>query len=433
MKTRSRSTTSNFSAGAKKVDQYSYPSGVFIETSTVASSTGTYASITEVITDEEPRRKSSGFCKHERSRAALLPYDGTFGFIEGRRYVYTYGGHYLAKEILSPRIALLTDKLAVDSIDWGNLSFTAMRHMRPTLNSGSLDLVNFIRELPHPKHMLRKWRKWISEIRSDGFKRFLEWRWNQLRNNRNKWARKAANANLWYQFGLRPFIQDCVQLMENLILLEGKVRQLVLDEGKLRIRHYSQSLTNVVKLRNDGAEVEVYWADAYKNQLNRKDEWLRRPVYHATVSYRADVSELKGFMGQIRGYISAFGLDRITATIWEAIPFSFLVDWFVDVGGFLDSIDETLFGALPILVSDFSHSVKFEYQTTITWKCWVTQSLPGSTPKVFAQSPIGIHSVKYYERRANGEYPTLVDLQSARSLTLNKISLAASLVVSKKG
>jgi hypothetical protein len=352
--------------------------------------------------------------------------------VEGRKYVYTYGGCYLAKEILSPRIGLLTDSLPVDSVDWGNLSFTAMRHMRPTLNEG-LDLVNFIRELPSPKSMLRKWRRMIAEIRSDGFKRFLEWRWNQLKNNRNKWARKAANVNLWYQFGLRPFIQDCVQIYENLVSVEAKVKVFLLNAKRLYIRHYSQSLTNVVKLRNDGAEVEVYWNDAYKNQLNRKDEWLTRPTYHATVSYRADVSELEGFMGQVRGYISALGLDRITATIWEATRFSFLVDWFVDVGGFLDSIDEDLFGALPILISDFSHSVKFEYQTTITWKCWVTQSLPGSTPKVFAQAPIGIHSVKYYERRANGEYPTLIDLQSARALSLNKVGLAASLVLSKKG
>lgn len=432
MKTRSRPVSSNYSAGAKKVDQYSYPSGTFIESATVASATGSYASITEVITDEEPMRRSSGYCKHEKTRTTLLPFDSTFGFVEGRRYVYTYGGCYLAKEILLPRIGLLTDTLPVDSIDWGNLSFTAMRHMRPTLNKG-LDLVNFLRELPRPKNMLRKWRKMIDEIRSDGFKRFLEWRWNQLRNNRNKWGRKAANANLWYQFGLRPFIQDCVQIQENLVSLEAKVEKLLLDEGKLRIRHYSQSLTNVVKLRNDGTEVEVYWNDSYKNQLSRKDSWLERPTYHATVSYRADVSELKGFMGTVRGYISALGLDRITATIWEAIPFSFLVDWFVDVGSFLDGIDEKLFGALPILISDFSHSVKFEYQTSITWRCWVTQSLPGSTPKVFAQAPIGIQSTKYYERRANGEYPSLVDLQSARSLTLNQVGLAASLVLSKKG
>lgn len=433
MKTRSRNITSNLPAGSKRIDQYSYPSGTFIESATVASSASTYASITEVITDEDPKRKYSGFCKHERTRVSLGPFDSTFSFVEGRKYVYTYGGPYLAKEILVPRIGLLTSTLPVDTIDWSSLSFTAMRKMKPTLNEGGLQLASFIAELPKPTRMLRKWRRWVDEIRSDGFKRFLEWRWNQLKNNRNKWGRKAANVNLWYQFGLRPFIQDCVQIYENLRSLEDKVKVLLLNENRPVVKHYSQSLTNVVKLRDNGNEVEVYWNDAYKNQLNRKDQWLERPTYHATVVYRTDVSELKGFMGTIRGYISALGLDQITSTIWEIIPFSFLVDWFVDVGGFLDSIDDKLFGALPILVSDFSHSVKFEYQTTITWKCWVTQSLPGSTPKVFAQCPIGIQQVKYYERRANGEYPTLVDLQSARSLTLNKVGLAASLVLSKKG
>jgi hypothetical protein len=275
--------------------------------------------------------------------------------------------------------------------------------------------------------MRRKWRKIIGDIRQDGIRKYLNHLWNQLKNNPNLIPRRAANLNLWYQFGLRPFIADLTLMHDNLATIERRIEEMLREAGKPRTKHFSRFLD--VNRSQLGKETEVWHDGDYKNQLNQKFEWLARPVYHATVTYILDADELRGIMGTVRGYISTLGLDKILSTVWEKIPFSFIVDWFFNVGDYLDSLDNELFGALPILILDFSHSVKWEYQTTILWKCWVTESLPGSTPKVYAMTPLSQCKTLYYERRA--EAPALHDFSTARGLTVNRVGLASSLIISK--
>ena len=153
MKHKSRTLTSSLHTGSKRVDQYSYPSGTFIETATATSVAASYTSLQEEIDYDEPRRQGSGYCKHTASRLSLSNADVTFGFVEGRRYVYSYQGGYLAKEILIPRIGYATQTIPFDTIDWNNLSFQAMQRMQPDLSKGLL-LGAFLAELPKPKAML---------------------------------------------------------------------------------------------------------------------------------------------------------------------------------------------------------------------------------------------------------------------------------------
>ena len=43
--------------------------------------------------------------------------------------------------------------------------------------------------------------------------------------------------------------------------------------------------------------------------------------------------------------ISRFGVSGPASFLWERIPFSFVVDWFVDLSGVLNSLDNTLTGS----------------------------------------------------------------------------------------
>lgn len=426
MKHKTRTQSSTLAAGSKQVAQYAYPSGTFIESALVPSVAASYVSLQETIDYDEPRRKGSGNCVHASYSLSLSNADVALSFVEGRRYFYTYSGGYIAKEILIPRIGYATQDIPFDSIDWSQLSFQAMQKMRPDL-SGGLNLAAALIELPKPTRMLQKWRKIVSDLRRDGIRRYLEHLWNQLKNNPKLIPRRAANLNLWYQFGLRPFVQDLMLTFDNLTTIDRRIEGMLREAGKPRTKHTSRFLD--INRSSMGVDTEVWHDGDYKNQLNRRFEWISRPVYHATVTYILDADELRGVMGTVRGYIATLGLDKFLSTGWEVIPFSFLVDWFFNVNDYLDSLDNKLFGALPILILDFSHSVKWEYQTTILWKCWVTESLPGSTPKVYGMAPLSQCRRKYYERRAGA--PALHDFSTARGLTVNRVGLASSLAISQ--
>lgn len=424
MKTRTRNTLADTLSGTQVRIRRHLVTGAVIETNNVSLPSSPYTALVESITSEDPKRKHAGFCKHQRTETRY--YINDLDIVDraaDAQYEYTFRGSYLAKEVLWPRSSYLTGNVLIDQVDWSALSFDAMRRLRPTLNPEGTMLSASLGEMWTP-NMTAKWRRFRDEIAQSGWKRYIMWRYNQIRNNISRLPYRAANLHLWYQFGLKPFADDCFAIYRTLKSLEKRVNDLIAQAGKVRIKHWSRTL-DTIRFPHVG-EKDVWFAGARGAHLFQRFEFVTRPEYTATLSYILDASELKGLLGTIRGYTSALGLDRLLATIWELVPFSFLVDWFVDVGSFLDSLDDTLFGALPILILEYCDSIKYEYRTTCTYKFMVppyTQVGMGCT--------LGQHTVKYYERRRST--PALLDLQSANGLTVPRTQLASSLAISAHG
>lgn len=409
MKTRTRNTIVSTIAGSVQLN--SQPP------STTAAVP--YSAIVESIVSEDPKRKKSGYCKHSRVETRYYVADIDIVDSYGPTDVWKYRGGYLAHTCVYPRTSYLTGGVLIDAVDWGALSFDAMRAMRPTLNPKGLMLGAFAKEL-HVRNMRARWARFREELEQSGWKRYIMWRYHQIKNNIALLPRRAASLHLWYQFGLKPFVDDCFAIFRSLKTLEKRINDMISEAGKLRKNHWSRTL-DTIKLPY-AKETDVWFAGARGHHLFAKSEYVQRPVYHATLTYILDASELKGLLGTIRGFTSAMGLDRFLGTIWEIIPFSFLVDWFVDVSSFLDGLDDDLFGALPILILEYCDSVKYEYRTTCSWKFMVPPYNQVGRGATLAQ-----HTVKYYERR--NSTPVLIDVQSANGLTVKRTALAGSLLI----
>jgi hypothetical protein len=421
MITKTRTDNSVLESGTQTVVHHDAITGVVIETQVTNSNSQVYPTLTESIEYENPRRKYAGQCLHTKTQTLYCSATPSHGYTQGRRYVYSYTGGYLAKTFLWPRSSYLTAGVLVDSSDWSQLSFRALEAMQPTLNEEDNMLGAFLRDLPRPTSMLSQWRRWKDEWTRDGWRRFLQWRWHQIRNQHVS-VRDVAQLNLFYQFGLKPFVSDVSSIYKTLTSLEERIKGMLADAGKLRIKHHSQVL-DTVRFPHKG-EQEVWRDSGNYHTLTAKYEFVSRPRYTATLTYKLDATELTGLLGEVRGFISAMGLDRFLATLWEFIPYSFAVDWFVDVGSFLDSLDRRLFGALPIMIHSYCDSIKYEYRTTVKYVAMFY-----TTP--LCRVVVGQHNVKRYERRRS--IPTLNDLQSANGLTLNRIGLTTSLLSANVG
>jgi hypothetical protein len=143
-------------------------------------------------------------------------------------------------------------------------------------------------------------------------------------------------------------------------------------------------------------------------------------------------------MGETEEYIKtrldAFGVRLDPSIIWNAIPYTFLIDWIADVSGFLQSFARDNF-PIQTTVTDFCHSLAYSSMT----ECWVrVQSNdivnyvpPGNwwnlTP------PIVVHKVfqatrSYYNRV---RHTPNIHAVTTKRLKLKQAALAGSLFVNK--
>lgn len=77
---------------------------------------------------------------------------------------------------------------------------------------------------------------------------------------------------------------------------------------------------------------------------------------------------------------------------WEKVPFSFVVDWFVDLRGFCRSIDEML-GISPFIDLQMTRSASYDVSTTQTW----TKRSPCSGAVLYSRIASDI-TYRHYER-----------------------------------
>jgi hypothetical protein len=81
--------------------------------------------------------------------------------------------------------------------------------------------------------------------------------------------------------------------------------------------------------------------------------------------------------------LDLLGLNLDPAIIWNAIPYSFVVDWFVNVGDYLHSLRIDAY-KVELLMSDYCHSVR----TGLVVRTYAT----GHTPIIDPENPLNLTS-----------------------------------------
>jgi hypothetical protein len=241
--------------------------------------------------------------------------------------------------------------------------------------------------------------------------------WNGTIGYIRKLASAAATANLAWQFAVRPTVDDAKKIMSLIETYSKRLTQLIEQAKKRQVRHYARPVDNALVLPTSVTSGLPGLYASTVHELARKSEWVFRPKYRASMLFTYDASALEGQLGKLRGLLHAFGVVRVASIIWEAIPFSFVVDWFVNVGDLIGNIEDQLLDPLPIVIHDFSHSLKYGYRTKFTWR-WNN-----------VRTDIAIQTREFYERRR--DTPSLWDSLSVHTPNLNQAGLGLSLVIAR--
>lgn len=459
MRTRTRTLSATVPAG--KMEQFQSNPTAYATTTTAAIA---YTSLSETITDEEHvNRRRSGTVVHSKERTVICDagVTTTLWSYPPQTYRSVYTGGWLYRTLVEPKLGSLPPRPTVTQVpmDWRQASYDALKQMRPSVDEGLL-LPNFAAELVESVSLLKQYaarrvkraerqrrNAEADQRRRDREEAFLERQ--GYRSNRKgpieaivsslpslskllglaprvveRIGKTIAWVNLVYQFAIRPTIQDARALASVIENWRKRVAELIRQAEKRQIRHYKRPVDNLFSLPQT-AQWGNFTFDRETTNVVRISEWVTRPVYHANMLFTYDASRLKGLFGQLDGLIHALGVNRIASVVWEAIPFSFVVDWFVNVGDVIASIEDNLEGdsLLPVVIHDFSHSLKWEYRTRMELR-WKPQ---GSGYNI--QVDTAHYYTSYYERRR--DYPSLWDSLSVRLPNLNQAGLGLSLIVVK--
>jgi len=164
-----------------------------------------------------------------------------------------------------------------------------------------------------------------------------------VRKSGGSLIRQCADANLRYQFGLRPLIGDLTSMLNWSQLVDNRVKELeALHSGGLRRK---RTLFSGVGLSSNSfipAESGFASCNYRSNTITRERDW------GFVRWYPDELIPLPKGNEKIRSQArrAVFGLTIDAVTAWELIPFSWLIDWYSSVGDYLQS-KRNIVGAHP--------------------------------------------------------------------------------------
>jgi len=311
---------------------------------------------------------------------------------------------------------------AAPSVDMAAMADEAMAFMLPHVNEGD-SLVNFVLELKDVKRSVSK--AGIAFSRVFGNPKSLKW-FNprkeasysdasfKLRPGRKRMLKdilnRLAGAHLEGVYGVSLTVADIVSMYTNLEELKYKLQVLKQYAGRPQVRHYRRFIPASAGVpanrewRYQAASLQNWpyaniAADSSPSPRDpiitvKRTRWELRPVYHATMRYiytlplleealtklnsrfaslalmqgqkEQDAQSIRSMNAEMEDLarLDSLGVRVDPGIVWDAIPLSFIVDWFVDVSSFLHSFARDNF-PIQTTVTDFCHSLAYRYESQI--------------------------------------------------------------------
>lgn len=242
-----------------------------------------------------------------------------------------------------------------------NLAITALETMLPSINDGN-SILNFVYELKDFHHLFNR--------------RFLDLRGRLERliagvttvMKKSDWRkypmRSLSKSYLSYQFGFASFFRDVVSLSKSLEGLYRKFVRLEEEEGQMLTRHFKSTvpgteLSSFKKLETQTLPTGIASYTPYVEcwyEANASEPMQ----FSATMRYRYALPSV-WYQNRAEAYklatLDALGINGNWSLVWNAIPFSFIVDWFANVNGFLKRLQWSNI-QFATEIDDFSYTLK---------------------------------------------------------------------------
>ncbi len=205
--------------------------------------------------------------------------------------------------------------------------------LKPDLTE--LSVPNFLLELNQIPDLFQRWKTNLSLLKN------------------------LANKRLQWSFGWKPFLGD-LEAMKSVIT---SVYQRCVEWNNKAGEELNRQ--KLIATYNDSSSGNfVYPSGSHKTYW----EGYRVGKLSAHFKFKTqEIPELRTMEGVLRVYLDALGFELNPRIIWDAIPFSFVLDWFFDVGGWCNRFKmDTL--TLPVELVDSYLQYKEELRCETHWE-----------------------------------------------------------------
>jgi len=194
-----------------------------------------------------------------------------------------------------------------------------------------LSLLNSIYELKDFKSLPRT----LSNIANLGRSLLKGKNWG--RQTLRRLLHASADGYLQEEFNVAPLLSDIAAIKSAIDGVRSEIQKLLDNEGKRQRKHYASSYNGYTSKtdRNTSSDLPAYFGlpGSEVIQVRKVAYPLARLVASIEFSYDLDPWERENALW--RGYLDALGVTVNPQIIWNAIPWTFVVDWVVGVSQFL--------------------------------------------------------------------------------------------------
>jgi hypothetical protein len=157
-------------------------------------------------------------------------------------------------------------------------------------------------------------------------------------------SRLVAGGYLQWKFAVAPLISDIQATWLAVSNTEKKLRKLLDGAEKVRIGHFSVSF----KEYENGAVIDGPAINEFRDTgvsgsrkvwaYTTREVAYQPSKFHVEIEYSYVFLDLQVAHSRLLAYLDAFGVNINPAIIWNAIPYTFLLDWVIGVSRFLGSL-----------------------------------------------------------------------------------------------
>jgi hypothetical protein len=265
--------------------------------------------VDEVITStnrSSPKSSLANFCLHEKT-TSLLHAGGTDSLFWYTAANPTVRQDYYAGGVDAEICLTQAKNAGLASLSGNNGKYYLLVNAIPLMTAHydslrpdltELSVPNFLLDLENLSNLAKLW------------------------NKRKSLAANVAGLNLNYQYGWRPTAGDSAAALAAVTGFYDKLKAFRKRLGKL---------TSKSKTVDSGEESHTGTTtfNAYTIRWRATRKWDCK----AYISYRPlPIKEMTAFEEILRGLLDSLGFEINLEIVWDAIPFSFIIDWFFDVG-----------------------------------------------------------------------------------------------------
>lgn len=245
---------------------------------------------------------------------------------------------------------------------------------------------------------------------------------------------QGSDVYLQWMFNIKPLLSDIGGIYHAVATHQKRINALVSRSGKLQTAHYKcvlreQGSTKVESTADNYLPLFLWngntWVYFYR--LCERRQVTTSAVFSCCMQYNYNYTDYQIQNQKILGLLDMLGVNLNPNTIWQLIPFSFVVDWVVDIGQWLDQFKiENMKPKVNIM--QYCWSIRKERYTSVTNRLGsVVTYNRGGLNRSYISYPV-VHETSY---RRGIDRPSTSSFTTS-GLSPTELSLGAALILTRR-